>query len=71
MNDKRNRNERFNLRVTQEEKQLIEAAREITGSNSIADLIINLLENSSVLLINEIESYSDVLRNLEILAEHY
>ncbi|HFH3186080.1 hypothetical protein [Pseudomonas aeruginosa] len=60
MNDKRNRNERFNLRVTQEEKQLIEAAREITGSNSIADLIINLLENSSVLLINEIESYSDV-----------
>lgn len=60
MNDKRNRNERLNLRVTQEEKQLIEAAREITGSNSIADLIINLLENSSVLLINEIESYSDV-----------
>ncbi|MCO7557146.1 type II toxin-antitoxin system TacA family antitoxin [Metapseudomonas otitidis] len=60
MNDKRNRNERLNLRVTQEEKQLIEAAREITGSNSIADLIINLLENSSVLLVNEIETYSDV-----------
>lgn len=60
MNDKRNRNERFTLRVTKEEKELLEAAKKITGSNSIADLIINLLENSSVLLINEIESYSDV-----------
>ncbi len=60
MNDKRNRDQRFNLRVTQEEKQLIESAREIAGSNSVADLIINLLENSSVLLVREIESYSDV-----------
>ncbi|WP_458729831.1 hypothetical protein [Pseudomonas brenneri] len=60
MNDKRNRNERFTLRVSKEEKEILEAAKKITGSKSIADLVLNLLENSRVLLINEIESYGDV-----------
>ncbi|HHK2349537.1 TPA: hypothetical protein ACQRGU_002433 [Pseudomonas aeruginosa] len=56
----RNRDKRFTLRVSQEEKVYLQAAIAATGSKSVADLLMNTLNNSNVILINEIESYSDV-----------
>lgn len=54
------RDKRFTLRVSQEEKEYLQAAIAATGSKSVADLLMNTLNNSTVILINEIESYSDV-----------
>ena len=56
----RNRDKRFTLRVSQEEKDTLLAARAATGSNSVADLVMNSVKNANVILINEIESYNDV-----------
>ena len=56
----RNRDKRFTLRVSQEEKDTLLAAMTATGSNSVADLVMNSVNNANVILINEIESYNDV-----------
>ena len=56
----RNRDKRFTLRVSQEEKDTLLAAMAATGSNSVADLVMNSVNNANVILINEIESYNDV-----------
>lgn len=56
----RNRDKRFTLRVSQEEKDTLLAAMAATGSTSVADLVMNAVNNSNVILINEIESYNDV-----------
>ncbi|MGA6107807.1 hypothetical protein [Pseudomonas solani] len=60
MSNKRKRNETMLIRVSAEEKELIQQARLKTGSKSIADFILNLIENANVILIKEIESFSDV-----------
>jgi len=56
----RNRDKRFTLRVSQEEKDTLLAAMAATGSTSVADLVMNSVNNANVILINEIESYNDV-----------
>lgn len=56
----RNRDKRFTLRVSQEEKDAILAAMAATGSTSVADLVMNSVNNADVILINEVESYNDV-----------
>ncbi|POD21213.1 hypothetical protein I9H08_00575 [Pseudomonas syringae pv. syringae] len=56
----RNRDKRFTLRVSQEEKDTLQAAMAATGSNSVADLVMNSVNNANVILINEVESYNDV-----------
>lgn len=56
----RNRDKRFTLRVSQEEKDTLLAAMAATGSTSVADLVMNAVNNSNVILIKEIESYNDV-----------
>ncbi|MGG5283611.1 hypothetical protein ACQZ2G_06315 [Pseudomonas viridiflava] len=56
----RNRDKRFTLRVSQEEKNTLLAAMAATGSTSVVDLVMNAVNNSNVILINEIESYNDV-----------
>lgn len=56
----RNRDKRFTLRVSQEEKDTLLAAMAATGSNSVADLVMNSVNNANVILINEVESYNDV-----------
>lgn len=56
----RNRDKRFTLRVSQEEKDTILAAMAATGSTSVADLVMNSVNNANVILINEIKSYNDV-----------
>ena len=54
------RDKRFTLRVSQEEKEYLQAAIAATGSKSVVDLLMNTLNNANVILINEVESYSDV-----------
>jgi uncharacterized protein (DUF1778 family) len=56
----RKRDKRFTLRVSQEEKDTLLAAMAATGSTSVADLVMNAVNNSNVIMINEIESYNDV-----------
>lgn len=56
----RNRDKRFTLRVSQEEKDTLLAAMAATGSTSVADLVMNSVNNANVILINEVESYNDV-----------
>ena len=56
----RNRDKRFTLRVSQKEKDTLLAAIAATGSNSVADLVMNSVNNANVILINEVESYNDV-----------
>jgi dihydroorotase-like cyclic amidohydrolase len=56
----RNRDKRFTLRVSQEEKETLLAAMAATGSTSVVDLVMNAVNNSNVILINEVESYNDV-----------
>lgn len=56
----RTRDKRFTLRVSQEEKDTLIAAMAATGSTSVADLVMNAVNNSNVILINEVESYNDV-----------
>lgn len=56
----RNRDKRFTLRVTQEEKDTLLAAMAATKSKSIVELVLNSINNSQVILINEVESYNDV-----------
>ena len=56
----RNRDKRFTLRVSQEEKDTLLAAMAATGSTSVVDLVMNSVNNANVILINEIESYNDV-----------
>lgn len=57
------------IRVSVEEKELIQQARLKTGSKSIADFILNTIENSNVILIKEIESYSDVFAKSGLLGK--
>lgn len=54
------RDKRFTLRVSQEEKEYLQAAIAATGSKSVVDLLMKTLNNANVILINEVESYSDV-----------
>ncbi len=54
------RDKRFTLRVSQEEKEYLQAAIAATGSKSVVDLLMNTLNNANVILISEVESYSDV-----------
>ena len=56
----RNRDKRFTLRVSQEEKDTLLAAMAATGWTSVADLVMNSVNNANVILINEVESYNDV-----------
>lgn len=56
----RTRDKRFTLRVSQEEKDTLIAAMAATGSTSVADLVMNAVNNSNVIMINEIDSYNDV-----------
>ena len=56
----RNRDKRFTLRVSQEEKDTLLAAMAVTGSKSVVDLVMNSVNNANVILINEVESYNDV-----------
>ena len=56
----RTRDKRFTLRVSQEEKDTLLAAMTATGTASVADLVMNSVNNANVLLISEIDSYSDV-----------
>lgn len=54
------RDKRFTLRVSQAEKEFLMAAIATTGTKSVVDLLMNTLNNSNVILINEVESYNDV-----------
>ena len=54
------RDKRFTLRVSQAEKEFLMAAIAETGTKSVVDLLMNTLNNSNVILINEVESYNDV-----------
>jgi len=56
----RTRDKRFTLRVSQKEKDTLLAAMAASRTASVADLVMNCINNSNVILINEIESYSDV-----------
>lgn len=56
----RTRDKRFTLRVSQEEKDTLLAAMTATGTASVAELVMNSVNNANVILISEIESYSDV-----------
>ncbi|QXG47594.1 hypothetical protein [Pseudomonas viridiflava] len=58
----RNRDKRFTLRVSQEEKDTLLAAMAATGSTSVADLVLNSINNSGIILVSEVESYKDVFK---------
>jgi hypothetical protein len=58
----RNRDKRFTLRVSQEEKETLLAAIAATKSKSVVELVLNSINNSGVILISEVESYNEVFK---------
>ncbi|WP_338479092.1 hypothetical protein VRB67_00310 [Pseudomonas trivialis] len=65
----RNRDKRFTLRVTQEEKDTILAAMAATNSKSVVELVINSINNSGIILVSEVEKYSAVLAKAKDLGK--
>lgn len=65
----RTRDKRFTLRVSQEEKDIITAAMAATGSTSVAEFVLNSINNSNVILISEIESYNEIFAKAGKLAK--
>lgn len=57
----RNRDKRFTLRVSQEEKDFLLAAMAATNSKSVVELVLNSINNSGIILVSEVEKYSTVL----------
>ncbi|WP_282364126.1 hypothetical protein [Pseudomonas sp. PS01297] len=66
----RNRDKRFTLRVSQEEKDTILAAMAATNSKSVVELVLNSINNSGVILVNEVEKYSTVLAKAKDLGSN-
>ncbi|MFM1235629.1 hypothetical protein WFQ09_02800 [Yersinia enterocolitica] len=65
----RNRDKRFTLRVSQEEKDTILAAMAATNSKSVVELVINSINNSGIILVSEVEKYSAVLAKAKDLGK--
>ncbi|EPA94947.1 hypothetical protein [Pseudomonas sp. G5(2012)] len=66
----RNRDKRFTLRVTQEEKDFLLAAMAATNSKSVAELVLNSINNSGIVLVSEVEKYSTVLSKAKDLGNN-
>lgn len=66
----RNRDKRFTLRVSQEEKDTLLAAMAATKSKSVVELVLNSINNSGIILVNEVEKYSNILSLSKDLAKN-
>ncbi|MFJ4545816.1 hypothetical protein ATI02_3348 [Pseudomonas baetica] len=66
----RNRDKRFTLRVTQEEKDFLLAAMAATNSKSVVELVLNSINNSGIVLVSEVEKYSTVLSKAKDLGSN-
>ena len=66
----RNRDKRFTLRVTQEEKDFLLAAMAATNSKSVVELVLNSINNSGIVLVSEVEKYSTVLSKAKDLGNN-
>lgn len=66
----RNRDKRFTLRVTQEEKDFLLAAMAATKSKSVVELVLNSINNSGIILVCEVEKYSTVLSKAKDLGSN-